>query len=78
MKVTGAIVNLVGALSLVFGLYALYMGASITTKYSLYSASAVQITQVYSEGIYWGAMACAAFLFTLCCFMGASELERRA
>lgn len=78
MNFTRAVVNIFGALALLYGVYAAYMAQITPDSYSLYRASATQATQVYSEGIYWASMACAAFLFALCCVVSSSQWNRIA
>ena len=56
-KIANGIFQIFSLLALIAGVFTLMIAAGIPTKYSLYSASAIQISQVYSEATYTALMA---------------------
>lgn len=56
--------DVIGALALLGGIGLLGLALYTPTKYSLVGASAIQISQVYSEASYYGVMAIAMFALT--------------
>lgn len=57
--------HLLSLVSLLSGVFSLGLAATITGRYFMDTASAVQITQVYSEGIYTALLGIGSLLITL-------------
>lgn len=56
------LVEIVGVLALVGGAFLLFRAVTYPGGFALSTASAVQITQVYSEATYYGVLSVAAFV----------------
>ena len=68
-----SIVQILGVLTLLAGVYFFMNALTIPARYTLSAASAVQITQVYSEATYNGIMAVAAFTLAGILILGSRE-----
>jgi len=64
-KIMDAIFHLIAAGALVWGVFQFLMVATTVSSYNLRDASAVQVTQVYSEATYYVASAAALFLLAI-------------
>jgi hypothetical protein len=56
-KIGTIIFQIISLLALTAGVFTLIIAAGVPSKYSLYDASAVQVSQVYSEATYTALMA---------------------
>lgn len=56
------IMDIVGAIVLFAGIFLLFRAVTAPAGFPLSMASAVQITQVYTEAIYYGILAIGAFM----------------
>jgi len=64
-KIVGGLFHLVSAAALIWGAVLLFTAVTEPNNYYLRDASAVQVTQVYSEATYYAVTAAALFLLAL-------------
>jgi hypothetical protein len=76
LNIANAVIHLVSALLLAWGIFTFFSASAFPGEYSLYDASAVQITQVYSEATFL--MLKAVTLFVLAAVLQIAILARKA
>jgi hypothetical protein len=76
LNVANAVIHLVSALLLAWGVFTFFSASGFPEQYSLYDASAVQITQVYSEATFL--MVKAIALLALVAVLQISVVARKA
>jgi hypothetical protein len=64
-KIIESILHLISAIALIWGISLLMAALAMPGQYRLFTASAPQITQVYTEATYYAVEACAMFLLAL-------------
>lgn len=64
----------VGVIAVLAGLYFLALAVSTPGQYNLAQATAPQMTQVYSEGIYRGVLAVGCFVFAAVCALSSRNM----
>jgi hypothetical protein len=76
LNIANAVIHLVSALLLAWGVFTFFSASGFPEQYSLYDASAVQITQVYSEATFL--MVKAIALLALVAVLQISVVARKA
>jgi hypothetical protein len=64
-ELSRGVAQLIGIIAFLGGGYCLYLAITTPIKFNLQLASAVQVTQVYSEATYYGVVAGVLFLLAI-------------
>ncbi len=71
------IYGLLTAIIMLAGIYFLFQAITTPTLYNLSSASAPQVTQVYSEATYYALVAAASFLLAILLYLATSTPTKK-